>query len=552
MRPATNARVPEPAVPSSDTIVADSVAGSLATAVSRLSGFAQSVTVGAVLGATYLGNTYLAVNGLPNIVYYQLLAGSLFAALLVPPLVRHLDAGEHAAAKRLIDGFYGAMLILAGGLAVLLVLAGPLVMRLLTLGVSDAAAAQAQRHVGMVLLIVFAPQIALYATAGTGAAVMNARGRFALAAAAPALENLVMIAVLIACGVIYGTGTSITQVSDAELLLLGIGTTLGVGLHAAAQWFGARSVGIVMVPRAGWSDPEVRAVLKRIVPTLALTGLAALQVFGVFVVADRVAGGLVAFQLALSFFFLPVALVTWPVARAMLPPLARLHRDGDRAGFDGELVRAVSLVSFVTVPAAVAFVVLSVPIARAVTFSELATPAGVRMVALSLAALALGVVAESWFIVATDACYARQDVHTPLRSMIVRVLVTFVCAGAAWMLPPEDVLLGLGASLSVGAAAATVHLWVRLGVGVPAPLRRSLRHAALATVPMALVVALIGGVLGSAARGAIAEIAVVLGASAAGGLVYFGIQRSLGSPDLHAFLGSFATLRTRVAERHDG
>ena len=50
--------------------------------MSRVSGLAQTVAVGAVLGATYLGNSYQSVNALPNIIYYQLRAGSLFASLL--------------------------------------------------------------------------------------------------------------------------------------------------------------------------------------------------------------------------------------------------------------------------------------------------------------------------------------------------------------------------------------------------------------------------------------------------------------------------------------
>ena len=94
-RSATMGEVP------ADALVANSVSGALWTAVSRLTGFAQTLTVGAILGATYLGNTYQSVNSLPNIVYYQLLSGSLFAAILVPPLVHRIDAGGFRQRERL-------------------------------------------------------------------------------------------------------------------------------------------------------------------------------------------------------------------------------------------------------------------------------------------------------------------------------------------------------------------------------------------------------------------------------------------------------------------
>src|SRR5215203_2283835 len=60
-----------------DSFVGDSLAGSVWTAVSRVSGFVRAAGIAAVLGATYLGNTFVALNSLPNLVYYQLLAGSL-------------------------------------------------------------------------------------------------------------------------------------------------------------------------------------------------------------------------------------------------------------------------------------------------------------------------------------------------------------------------------------------------------------------------------------------------------------------------------------------
>src|SRR6266545_1293115 len=149
----------------------------------------------------------------------------------------------------------------------------------------------------------FVPQITLYSIAGTWGAVLNAHGRFALAAGAPTLENLGIISVPLTAGALFGVGASIEHVSGPQLLLLGLGTTSAVCLHAACQWWGARRVSrLRFTPIAGWQDPEVRQVIRRIPPTLAYTGLAASQILAIMVVANRLAGGLVAFQLALNFF----------------------------------------------------------------------------------------------------------------------------------------------------------------------------------------------------------------------------------------------------------
>jgi putative peptidoglycan lipid II flippase len=522
-----------PGPPPSAGVMRDSLAGSVWTVVSRLTGLGKALTIGAVLGATYLGNTYQAINALPNLVYYQLLAGSLFASLLVPPLIGHLHRDDRPGARVLVRGFLGSLLLVGALASTILVAVGPVIMRLLTLGVADPATAAGQRRVGWLLLVMFVPQILLYVVAGTGAAVMNADGRFALAAAAPALESIGMIAVLVTAGILFGTGTGILEVSNRQLLLLGLGTTSAVGAHAVCQWWGARSSGLTMIPGAGWRSPEVRQVLHRIVPTLGFTGLAALQVFAVLVVASKVSGGLVAFQLALNFFYLPTAVVAWPVARALLPQLSRLHQAEDRRQFANELLRSVVVASFVTIPIAAVYAGLAAPLAQALAFGELAS-GGWHLTALSLASLSLGVVGETWFILGTYVFYARQDVRSPVRSMAVRVAVTLSLMAVAWLSRGPSVLVILGLALSVGSLVGAADIGRRLRE-VPRgefPLLRSLIRTVLASLVMVAVARATLWALRSLPNTKPAQLITVSVAVLAGAAVFLGVQAAWHAPEL--------------------
>jgi putative peptidoglycan lipid II flippase len=534
-RPAGDWQAREPDGRAGSAVIQHSMAGSVGTVVSRVVGLGKTITVAAILGTTYLGNTYQAINSLPNLVYYQLLAGSLFASLLVPPLVRHVDRGDQRGARALANGFLGGLLGVAVLASVALVALGPLVMHLLSLGVPDPATAAAQRRVGWLLLVMFVPQIALYVVAGTGAAAMNARDRFGLAAAAPALESLGMIGVLVAAGVLYGTGTGILQVSQRQLLLLGLGTTAAVGLHAACQWWGARSAGLTLIPTAGWRDPEVLRTLRRIVPTLGFTGLAAAEVFGVLVVASRIQGGLVAFQLALNFFYLPTALVTWPTGRALLPQLARLHHAGDRNGFRDELLRAVILASFITVPVAVGYAALSGTLGHVLAFGQFAHGDGPRLFALSLASLAAGVVGETWFTLGTYAFYARQDVRSPLRSMAVRVAVSLSCMALAWRAHGDAVLIILGLALSLGSLAGAAHVGWRLRSGLPRgrlSLVRRLAQTLAASAVMLVAVRLTVLALDRLPQTRPAQLLTMASTATVGLAVFLGVQAAWRAPEL--------------------
>jgi murein biosynthesis integral membrane protein MurJ len=528
--------------------VRNSFTGSVWTIVSRGTGLVQSIAVATVLGATYLGNTYQAINALPNIVYYQLLAGSLFASILVPPLVAKRNEGDAAASQTLASGFFGTLLLAGAGLSLALVLVAPLMLRAFTSGVSDPAIAARQQYVGLVFLLLFVPQIVLYITAGTGAAVMNAHGRFALAAGAPALENLGMIATLLTCAILFGTVTGIANVTTPELLLLGLGTTASVGLHAAAQWKGARSNGVTLVPRAGWRDPEVRRALRRVLPTLGYTGLAAAQTVVVLAIANRLAGGLVGFQLSLNFFFLPIAIVTWPIARSMLPSLSALIAAGqDRDAWE-ELCRAVRLASFVVIPIAVAYVALSKPISNAIAIGAMQQEGGDRLIAASLSALGLGVIAETWFILGTYAFYAREDARSPLRSMVLRVSIAVAGMSAALFFHSIVVLLIVGISMSLGTFVGSFHLWRRLrsASGHGAVPIRPIGRATIASLAMAIPVTLTAWALSAWIGGnELGQVLVVIAASLVGATTYLIIQAAWGSPEVALLRLGTGALRLR-------
>src|SRR5215472_8593164 len=136
------------------------------TILSRVTGVAKFACIGAVLGPTFFGNTYQFTNSLPNLVYYGFLAGSLFSSLLVPALVRHIDAGDRAAAERVAGGFLGMTLVALVALAPLAILLGPQVLAVATLAGGPHAASAAQVQTGRLLIAMFTPQIFCYGVVG--------------------------------------------------------------------------------------------------------------------------------------------------------------------------------------------------------------------------------------------------------------------------------------------------------------------------------------------------------------------------------------------------
>jgi murein biosynthesis integral membrane protein MurJ len=476
----------------------DSLTVAAGTMVSRITGLARFAVVGAVLGPTFTGSTYQFTNSMPNLIYYGFLGGALFPSLLIPALVRHLDLGDRRALERIAGGFLGVTLTAMVAITPLALILGPLALKTAVLGGPHAVGA-AEVRVGRLLILLLIPQMFLYGVVGTATAVMNAHRRFALAATAPAVENLGTIAVLLVTGAVYGTSRSITNLPIGEILLLGLGSTGAVALHTAIQWWGARRAGVTLLPRLGWRDSEVMAVARRAVPALTQTGLDAFQLLVLLIAANRVPGGIVALQIALSFYFISNALGIAPVALSLLPRLSRMHLDGDTTGFRDTLVRGLALGFFVTIPAGVGYLVLAVPLAKVVSFGQMDSSAGVALVAGALAALSVAVVAQTAFMIATYASYARKDTRAPLRSMMVQTITCLALVSLSLLVHGTAILIVLGLSVSGAAVAAACHLmtrvWRTLDVRGTQRLTPSLLRFTAGAVIMAVPAWLVGTVV---------------------------------------------------------
>jgi putative peptidoglycan lipid II flippase len=528
------------------TLAGDSSAVAVWTVVSRVTGFLRIALIGAVLGPTFLGNLFLAINSLPNLAM-QFLGGSLIGSVLIPSLVPSIDRRERKTTGDMAGGFLGAAVVGLGAVAVVGAIAAPVVLSILSAGIQDRQVAADQLSSGWILMALTMPQLPLYGVALIGGAVMNAHGRFALAAAAPVAENVGVMATMAVVALAFGTGHGIHAAGVDELLLLGLGSTLAVGLHAGVMLWGARRTGTRLVPRRGWRMPAVRRLLGRMTASFGQTGMTSARFFAMLSVANSVPAGVVAYQMAINFLYLPVQVGGRPISLAMMPTLSRLYDAGRAQAFRNEYAHGTALIGFLTLPAAVAYLVLAGSFGRAVSFGEMAGSTAPGLIAACLAGLAVAVPAESAFQQATYASYARHDARSPFVATIVGTAASLVVLAAA--LAVDDgriVLLIVGLAFSAGSAASAVALHRRLAGQLPASehyargsLRRTLGASAIMAGPALAASVLVSRVL----DGPLAGIVGVVAAATVGGLVFVGVQRLWHSPELSFFAHGLRRLR---------
>jgi putative peptidoglycan lipid II flippase len=499
----------------------------IVTAVSRAFGFVRVLVIAAVLGATYLGNTFQAANSMSNVLFELLAAGAL-SAVLVPTFVELLDAGDDDEANRLASGLLGLALLVLGGVVVLGCAGAPLIARALSSGVSDPAIAADQRRLATFLLFFFVPQVLMYAFGAVATGLLYARRRFAITAAAPIGNTVVMVVALFVFRAVAGSNPGF-DLSMGEKLLLAFAGTGGVAAFVGTLVFTARRSGFSLRPRLLRGDPAVGRLVRHSGWGVLLHSIAGALLGAALVLGNGVEGGVVAYQVAFVFFLAPYAMLAQPVHTAILPELANEAVRGDLDAFAASMRWALDSIAVLVVPVSAAFVALAQPAMRVLAFGDI-HETGVPLLGAALGSLALGLFGYGAFLLLARGYYALGDSRTPA---VVAIIAAAFGVGTMFGVAPfahgtaRVALLGIGHSLAytVGAVILAVGLSRRVGRAI-VPVR--LPRAALVAAVVALGAwALVREV---APSGRAATVGVLAGTAIVGAACYVGAMRVLGDP----------------------
>ena len=439
---------------------------SLLTLLSRLTGVARIVIATSVLGTTFLGNTYQTANTLPNIVF-ELFAAGVLQATLVPTLVEVLDAGDRRRAERFAGSVLGLTVLVLSGLALVGLAFAPALMRLFVSGVQPTSLREEEVRLGAFLLWFFLPQVALYAVAMVCTAVLNAHNRFALPVLAPVANNVVVIATYLLFWKLRAGRPPSLDLSLVEKVVLAGGTTLGVVALCAVPLVGMARARFSLRPRLDVRNPDLRTVLGQGAWAVVYVVTTQVPLCVVLVLANRIEGGVVAYQLAFTFFLLPHALFALPFITALYPRLARSAVSRDLGRFASEIESGQASIAFFTLLATAGFLALAGPVASLALVGP-AARGGTESVAFALAGFAPGLLGYGTFLFLTRAFYALGDARLPaLVNSGVAALAAVTMVGGFAVADRRQALLALALGHSIAYLAGAAVLLSVLSRRVP-------------------------------------------------------------------------------------
>ena len=409
------------------------------TLASRVLGFVRDILIVAFLGSGPIAEAFLIAFALPNM-FRRFFAEGAFNMAFVPLFSKKLEADENPQGFAQ-DAFSGLATVLIA-FTVLALLAMPWLVLAMASGFADDGRFDLAVTFGRIAF----PYILLISLAALLSGLLNATGRFAAAAAAPVLLNVLFI----------------TTITLAHRLGWPLGLTLAwtVPFAGIAQlalvWFAARRAGFTL----GLSRPRLTPDMKRLAIIAAPAALAGGVVQVNLLIGRQVAsffdGAIVWLSVADRLYQLPLGVVGIAIGVVLLPDLSRRLRAEDTTGGRDAFNRAGEISLALTVPAAVALCVIPVPLISVLFQRGAFDASDTQATALAVAIYGLGLPAFVLQKVLQPLFFARENTKTPFYYALVSMVVNAVVAIG---LAPFIGYLAAAIGTSLAAWAMVFQLW---------------------------------------------------------------------------------------------
>lgn len=381
------------------------------TLLSRVLGFVRDIMIAAYLGTGPVAEAFLIAFSLPNM-FRRFFAEGAFNMAFIPMFSKKVEAGEDPKAFAR-EAFAG----LATVLIVFTVLA-MVAMPWLVLAMASGFQGDARFDLAVTYGRIAFPYILFISLAALLSGVLNAVGRFAAAAAAPILLNMLFIAALVLGGAMNW---------HVGLTLAWAVPVAGVA-QLAMLWFAARRAGFripLVRPRL---TPDMRRLARIAAPAMLAGGVVQVNLLVGRQVASFYDGAIAWLSYADRLYQLPLGVVGIAIGAVLLPDLSRKLRARDTTGGQYSFNRAAEFSLAITVPCAVALAVISVPLVSVLFERGRFDSADTAATALAVAVYGLGLPAFVLQKVMQPLFFAREDTRRPFYFAVVAMIVNALIA----------------------------------------------------------------------------------------------------------------------------
>ncbi|MBL8628499.1 MAG: murein biosynthesis integral membrane protein MurJ [Rhodospirillaceae bacterium] len=388
------------------------------TMLSRVTGLIRDVLTATYLGAGAVADAFFIAFQLPNL-FRSLFAEGAFSAGFVPIFTQILAREGQSKAKQFADDAFAVLSATLLLFSIVMIIIMPVVLYVMAPGFADIPG---QMEKTTELARIAFPYLFFVSLTSLQSGVLNAFDRFAVAAAAPVLLNITLIAALLA-----GIGS---DGDPATFLAWGVFVAGVVQFLWLAQ--DCKRIGMRFQMHMPRLTPDVKTLLARMAPVVFGAGIYQLNLVVNKMVATLISAGAVSWlYYADRVNLLPVGVIGVAVGVALVPLLSRNIQNGDEAAALSNQNRAIEICLLFTLPAGAGIAMLAEPITSVLFERGAFEPSDREAVAAALVAFSIGLPAYVLNKALTPGFFSRGDTRTPVKAALAAFVLNVVLNLAA-------------------------------------------------------------------------------------------------------------------------
>jgi len=381
------------------------------TLISRILGYVRDILIAIFLGTSLFADAFFVAFRLPN-TFRRLFAEGTFNAAFIPSY-----AGALAKNKTEADSFAKNVFNLLFIILLIFVLVAEIFMPQLIFLIAPGFYNEPEKlKLAVELSRITFPFLFFICLASFFGAILNSYNKFAAAAAAPIILNVVLI----------GSLFFSKWFNTSDVLILSYAVSLAGFLQLLLLLFFVRNNFKPILSIKVKIDKKIKFFFQKLLPSIFSSGVTQINILVGTIIASFQAGAVSYLYYADRVYQMNLAVAGIAVGTVMLPELSKHVKNNNLEQINNLQNRALELCLFLSVPAAVALILASEQIITSLfgygSFDNLS----VTNTAIALTFFAFGVPAFSILKIFSNLFFARNDTKTPFYLSVVSVSLNIV------------------------------------------------------------------------------------------------------------------------------
>jgi putative peptidoglycan lipid II flippase len=392
-------------------LIASTSTFSFFTLISRILGYVRDILIAIFLGTSFFADVFFVAFRLPN-TFRRLFAEGTFNAAFIPSY-----AGALAKNKIEADSFAKNVFNLLFIILLFFVLVAEIFMPQLIFLIAPGFYKDPEKlKLAVDLSRITFPFLFFICLASFFGAILNSYNKFAAAAAAPIILNVILI----------GSLFFSQWVNISDVLILSYAVSLAGFLQLIVLLFFVRKNFKPILSIKIKIDEQIKFFFRKLLPSIFSSGVTQINILVGTIIASFQAGAVSYLYFADRVYQMNLAVAGIAVGTVMLPELSKHVKNNNSEQITNLQNRALELCLFLSVPAAVALVLASDQIITSLFGYGSFDNVSVINTAIALTFFAFGVPAFSILKIFSNFFFARNDTKTPFYLSVISVTLNII------------------------------------------------------------------------------------------------------------------------------